>query len=247
VKVTHYVEQLREHGTALADAAEKAGLDATIPTTPDWTVRDLVGHTSGIHRWAVEYVRGRTDPPADSHLAEPPADAELLDWFRTGHEDLAVAIEKAPADLDCWTFLPAPSPLAFWARRQAHETAIHRIDAESAAGTTSSVDADFAVDGIDELLLGFYGRPKGRLVTDPPRTLGVQVTDGKPGDEWQITIGPTGRTVERGISRGDCVISGPADAVYRVLWNRADPSTVGVSGNAKVFELWRAKARITWR
>lgn len=35
--------------------------------------------------------------------------------------------------VDCWTFLDAPSPLAFWARRQAHETAIHRADAQLAA------------------------------------------------------------------------------------------------------------------
>ena len=32
----------------------------------------------------------------------------------------------------CFAFLPAPSPLAFWARRQAHETGIHRADVESA-------------------------------------------------------------------------------------------------------------------
>jgi uncharacterized protein (TIGR03083 family) len=247
MKVPQYLTQLREHGVALAAAAEQAGLDADVPTTPDWTVRDLVGHTGGIHRWALEFVRGRTNPPDDNSLAEPPADGELLDWFREGHENLVVAIQRAPADLDCWTFLPAPSPLAFWARRQAHETAIHRVDAESAPGMTSSFDPTFAIDGIDELLLGFYGRPKGRLVTDPPRTLGIQVTDGKPGDEWQITIGPTGRAVERGISRGDCVVSGPADAVYRVLWNRADPSTVELSGNAKVFELWQTKARVRWR
>lgn len=247
MKVIQYVERLREHGAGLATAAEQAGLDHAVPTTPDWTVRDLLGHTGGVHRWATEFVRGRTDPPSDSNLAEPPGDDELLDWFRTGHEDLAVALEKAPADLDCWTFFPAPTPLAFWARRQAHETAVHRLDAEAASGSSSSYDTAFAVDGIDELLLGFYARPKGRLVTDPQRTLGIQVTDGKPGDEWQITIGPTGRTVERGVSRGDCVICGPADAVYRVLWNRADPSTVDMSGNGKVFELWRAKAHISWR
>ena len=29
-------------------------------------------------------------------------------------------------------------PLAFWARRQAHETAVHRVDAESALGAPLS-------------------------------------------------------------------------------------------------------------
>ncbi|MER6443505.1 hypothetical protein ABT275_45720 [Streptomyces sp. NPDC001185] len=38
--------------------------------------------------------------------------------------------------MTCWTFNPArvPSPLAFWTRRQAHETAVHRYDAEAATG-----------------------------------------------------------------------------------------------------------------
>ena len=43
-------------------------------------------------------------------------------------------LRSAPADLDCFTFLPAESARHFWARRQAHETAIHRVDAENAAG-----------------------------------------------------------------------------------------------------------------
>jgi uncharacterized protein (TIGR03083 family) len=247
VNVTRYVAQLREHGAALAVAAESAGLDREVPTAPGWTVRDLVGHTGGVHRWALEFVKGRTEPPSDSNLATPPGDEDLLAWFRDGHAELADALDRASPDLECWTFFPAPTPLAFWARRQAHETAVHRIDAESAAGTPSTFDATFAVDGIDELLLGFFARPKGRLVTDPPRTLGVRVTDGPPGAEWQITIGPTGRTVNRGVSHGDCVISGPADAVYRVLWNRAEPDVVEVTGSAKVLDLWRAKAHVTWR
>ena len=54
------------------------------------------------------------------------------------------------------TFLPAPSPLAMWARRQAHETSIHRCYAESATGATTGFDPTFAADGIDELLYGFY-------------------------------------------------------------------------------------------
>ena len=41
---------------------------------------------------------------------------------------------RRPTTCECWTFLPAPSPRAMWARRQAHETAIHRVDAQLAAG-----------------------------------------------------------------------------------------------------------------
>lgn len=42
--------------------------------------------------------------------------------------------------------VPATSPRAFWARRQAHETAIHRADAESALATVPEWNAAFAAD-----------------------------------------------------------------------------------------------------
>ena len=53
-------------------------------------------------------------------------------------------LRTADPAVRCWTFLPAPSPLAFWARRQAHETAIHRADAQLAAGPVTPFAADFA-------------------------------------------------------------------------------------------------------
>src|SRR6204780_1534249 len=62
------------------------------------------------------------------------------------------------ARTSCCGFLDAPSPLAFWARRQAHEPAIHRADAESAAGDVTPFPAVFAADGIDELLVCFASR-----------------------------------------------------------------------------------------
>jgi uncharacterized protein (TIGR03083 family) len=74
------------------------------------------------------------EPDEHELLLAGPGDAELLGWFRDGHAELVRALRSADPRLSCWTFLPAPSSLAFWARRQAHETAIHRADAESAAG-----------------------------------------------------------------------------------------------------------------
>ena len=70
----------------------------------------------------------------------------------------------------------APPPRRFWARRQAHETTIHSVDAVAAAlgrwPTASDVTIDpvLAADGIDELLTGFITRGKGRLHTAEPYT-----------------------------------------------------------------------------
>src|SRR5262249_9741619 len=45
-----------------------------------------------------------------------------------------------------------PAPARFWHRRAAQETAVHRFDAQFAAGDAKPIDADLALDGIDEHL-----------------------------------------------------------------------------------------------
>src|SRR5262249_61863639 len=89
--------------------------------------------------WATGFVaQGLIRPVGDSEeeiLSQGPGDAELPGWFREGHAALVQALSVAGPDLNCWAFLAAPSPLAFWARRPAHETAMHRLDAGQAAVT----------------------------------------------------------------------------------------------------------------
>src|SRR6516225_3037280 len=135
--VPGYVGALRRQGELLASAAQRAGLATAVPSCPGWAVRDLLRHTGYVHRWATGFVaEGLTRPGGASEeeiLSQGPADAQLPGWFCEGHAALVRALDAAPPDLECWTFLPPPSPLAFWARRQAHETAIHRVDAEQAA------------------------------------------------------------------------------------------------------------------
>ena len=104
-------------------------------------MRDLVRHIGGVHRWATGYVGDRRtemwDVDHEDIAGTWPADLDLIDWFREGHTRLVHTLASAPPDLDCFTFLAAPSPLAMWARRQAHETAMHRFDAEGPGSTVT--------------------------------------------------------------------------------------------------------------
>lgn len=239
---------LDKEGASLRTAAERAGLDAAVPSCPGWRVRELVQHVGQVHRWATSYVvTARTTPPNehDSPAEPPSADDDVLPWFTEGHAALVQALRDADDGLDCWAFLPAPSPRAFWTRRQAHETTVHRTDVELAAGMKPTCEPGLAADGIDELLFGFFARPRGRLLADPAVRLGLRGTD--TGDAWTMTIGPDARSATRDAGEADCVVSGPAADLYLLLWNRLDASGCDVDGDASVLQLWREKAHITWR
>ncbi|MET9950017.1 maleylpyruvate isomerase family mycothiol-dependent enzyme [Streptomyces sp. NPDC006339] len=241
-----HIDALDSAGKALLDAASAAGPDAEVTACPGWRVRDLLRHITMVHRWATAFiVEGHTSYHPDGGETDLDGDA-LLAYVRDGHARLVTALREAPADLECWTFLPAPSPLAFWARRQAHETTVHRADAESAlASGPGPVDPALAADGVDELLRAFHGRDRSRVRTPEPRTLRVRATD--TGDVWTVRLSPEApRTRTDAEGPADCEVSGPADRLYLTLWNRLPQEAVTVTGDASLAKLWRENSAITW-
>ena len=210
MEVAAHIEALRHEGELMAQATESAGPDAPVPTCPEWSMRDLVRHTGGVHRWATGYVaearKELWDVDLDDVVGTWPDDAALARWLRDGCVRLADALATAPPDLECWTFLRAPSPLAMWARRQAHETAVHRVDAELAAARAapragaigapvvgvSPFAATFAADGIDELLTCFVTRRSTGLRSRQAMALTVRCSDDE--QRWTLHIDEDGAT-----------------------------------------------------
>jgi uncharacterized protein (TIGR03083 family) len=252
VEINEHIQALREQGEELAAAADLAGLDAPVPPCAPWRVKDLLRHTGFIHRWAAGHIvapaeQVREGPTEEEILASGAPDAELLAWFRDGHAALVQALASADPGLRTATFMTAPSPVAFWARRQAHETAIHRADADSAAGAQPSYPAQFAADGIDELIMGFGRRRKYR--PDPAGrtgTLGVIATD--TGDGWHVRMEDGRVQPDRERVAADCEVSGPASGVYLFLWNRAGAAQSGVEviGDPAVLDQWKSGVRVRW-
>lgn len=247
--VSEHVEQLRHDGGRLADVVASADLGAPVPMCPEWELRDLVRHVGGVHRWATGFVQGDGHQPPDGDLEQLvggwPEDADLVAWFRTGHEALAGALASAPADLEAWTFLEAPTPLAFWARRQAHETAIHRVDAESAAGDVTGFPSGFAADGVDELLLRFASRRR-TLPVEKHRSMIVRATDVP--RAWRVTFAPSGFQIGADpIDVGaDLVVTGDVSDLYVVLWNRRGTDPLELDGEAELLDVWRETLQIQW-
>lgn len=176
-----------------------------------------------------------SDSATSDLVGSGPDDAVLLDWYREGHRALVERLRAAPKELSCFTFLPAPTPLTFWARRQAHETSIHRVDAETACGPITPYDRNFALDGIDEILLGFAARRKTAM---PPASIRLEVTDSD--RDWLVTFGPSGVVTAPARpheSELNVVVSGSASDLYLRLWNR--PATVSITGDSAAAEHWQ--------
>ncbi|MEV6962580.1 maleylpyruvate isomerase family mycothiol-dependent enzyme [Streptomyces sp. NPDC051207] len=248
METARFLEVLDAEGTLLAAAAERAGTGAEVPACPGWKMRDLLRHTGAVHRWAAAFVAEEHTSPRRIEDGPELDGAELIAWYRDSHRGLVKTLAAAPPDVRAWTFHPAPSPspLAFWTRRQAHETAVHRFDAEGAPGAAppsspTPVGAEFAVDGIDELLRGFHARPKSRVRTDEPRVLRVRATDTDAVWTVRLSAEPPVATPNDSAD-ADCELSGPAGQLYLALWNRLPVPSV--SGDRSLAALWQERSAI---
>jgi uncharacterized protein (TIGR03083 family) len=254
VDVPDLIEALDQQGKLLASSADCIDLDLQVPTCPEWKLRDLLNHLGDVHRWATGYVsEARTEMLTDQEEvalfgSERPTDPELVDWFRTGHAALVEALRAAPADLECWTFLPAESPIAFWARRQTHETTIHRVDVDSLSASLTPLDARLSADGISEMLFGFVSRGR-KLLQDPERWMVVETTD--TGDRWLLTLGTEQVSCEAVGGQplsgpSDCVVRGPAQDLYLAIWNRLPFGAIHNEGDPSVFARFRESLHVRW-
>lgn len=253
--VAEHIAIVAKEGKLLSEAAERNGLDAHIPTCPEWDMRDLVRHLIEIHLWAAAHVAQPHPKPRIDDLSELtafwpdlavfwPDDDDLVNWYLDTNANLVRVLESAPFDVECFTFLPAPSPLAMWARRQAHETAIHRFDAENAIGVASVFDPEFAADGIDELVACMAPRAQSfPVASDQTMQVFAEDTD----DHWLVEIGPGGISTSRQGGPADLTLTGTASNLYLALWNRGDDSNITVTGDADLLKAWHGNHRVRWK
>ena len=249
MELEQHVASFRRELAALTAAAGAAALDAPVPTCPEWDVADLLTHTAQVHNWARMNVE-RGDPAARARFRELPAAPEqdrLLEWFSSGGARLAATLESAPADRAVWTFAP-PREARFWARRVHHETAIHRLDAELAAGrepTPFGIDA--ALDGVDEVLVNMAHRPSGAIPRGAGETLHFHATDAPARGEdggWVVQLTSDGPSVTREHAKGDAAVRGAASGLFLFLWGRDPRVGLEVFGDQELLARFRAEATV---
>jgi uncharacterized protein (TIGR03083 family) len=241
-----YLAQLARDGGRMVELAG-GDLTARVPTCPDWTLRDLLVHTSEVHRWQTQ--AGRVDAgtfPDMSHAEQPPADdGTLADWFRRGVDDAVATLSTVDPDAPRWTWAkPSGGDTAQWYfRRIAQETLVHRIDAELAAGVeVLAVDPAVAVDGVDEMVDVFLPMATGQPIGGDGRTLHLHATDAE--GEWLLQLQPDRVDVTHGHAKGDAAIRGRAVDLLLQVWGRAPLGAVEEFGDAEVIATFRAAARI---
>lgn len=231
------VEAIHREGAVMADVARAAGVNAQVPTCPDWNVGDLLAHLGRIHRWVAAIITDRaTDSGTHWSQSEPPPADERVDWFAQGVPMLANALADAGPDAEMWTWTNDKTA-GFWARRQAIETAVHRYDAQRANGPTESIAAALAVDGIDELfdLLPFW--PRAEQVKGNGETLHFHCTDTD--GEWLVRLTPEGVDVTREHAKGDVAARGIASDLLLFAYGRIAPDRLEVFGDASLLTRWR--------
>lgn len=237
-----YVEHLLGDAERLAELLEAEPLDTPIPACPGWDLSRLTEHIGQIHRWAGFCAAHGRRPSEDEAAALESYDASIAaDWMRAGVRELAATLRDLDPEAPTWHPFPGEQSNRFWPRRQAHETAVHRWDAEQACGRTAGIDPGLASDGIDE----YFEIVLPRLVaagraTLPTGSLHVHCTD-VPG-EWLLWGDDDGYQMIRAHQKGDAALRGPAAAILLRLWGRqsADADQLSPVGDESVLAAWLA-------
>jgi uncharacterized protein (TIGR03083 family) len=225
----------------LRDAAAAVELTAPVPTCPGWSVADLVGHVAVVYLHKVTIIRTGEWPrqwPPPGLTAEAP-----LALLGRTYGQLRAEFNARASSSPTPTWYDPDQTVAFWIRRMAQETVIHRIDAELAAGLpVTKVPADLAVDGVDEVLKRFlafgsvawpeeFAQIKGEHLAGEDARDTIEVAAGQAA--WTVRPSPHEVVVEDGGRDNPRVrIEGAPDLVLRWLWGRAGDDAVNVAGDA---------------
>ncbi len=248
---TTYLEHIRADATRLSEVAGR-GLDADVPCCEGWTVRTLVEHVGDVYAEKATVVdegwTERQDRRLD-RIGDP-----IVEWFDESAAHILDVLSAHDPTESVWTWFDPDQTVGFWYRRLAHESLIHRIDAEQAHDLPSTVDEALAADGIDEILnVMMSDAPAWGSIALEERSARLEV----PGRSWPLRLGRfsgtsplTGNTytdlpaleLVEGEASSHATISGTAGEMDRWLWGRGSLDDLSVEGDRAIGEAVRAVA-----
>ncbi len=237
-----YVTSLDRESEALASAAAAAGPDTQVPSCPGWSVSDLLVHCGSGNLWARTIVEQRSLQRVSFQTPEDlPSGSALVPWFLEGAKALVAALAAIDPSTPVWTFSPADRTATFWRRRRAHETAVHRFDAQLAAGTPGPIDPELASDGVDEFFVTLLPR-LGEAGLERGESIHLHCTDAA--GEWLLQCTEDGVKVTREHAKAGVAVRGPASDLMLFVWGRLAASGLEVFGDSTVLDRFSAAIRV---
>jgi uncharacterized protein (TIGR03083 family) len=228
------VSAIRREGEALLTAASQ-GDDVPVPTCGDWRMSDLVRHVWQVYANVTLYVTSRaTERPAQ--LPQLP-EGDPVELLRAQLDALVTALSDCPPDTAIWSWRPdRPGDATFWARRMAHESSVHRFDAQNANGVRQPIEAELAADGIGELIEVLVRRVYERdNVTGPTGTVVLRSTDA---DTWCLQLEPDGIRRLDVLTAPDVTAHGTSNALLLGCYGRIPWSSLETEGDTALLERW---------
>ncbi len=210
--------------TAMSASVFSASPKATVAHCPGWTVADLVGHHGGVLRWAEAIVR--TGEPVVEQFSAPAGHDERHAWYVGAANEFVATVSESDRDRSCWTFGRSPERVWFWIRRQALEAAVHRWDAELAAGSAIELRSDLSVLGVTEVVEDLFPRQVA-LGRTGALSCGVELRAKDVDQRWMLSP-PT--------EAGAVVVEAPVSVLVLLLWQRVslDDPLIGFTGSSRV-------------
>ena len=210
-----YHQAIEDGAAALVDALAVAP-DQPVPTCPGWDMARLGAHVGLIYEWAAEQVLRRAKEPIDrSTLPQPPEQGELVGWL-TQMAARALAALRAAADGEpAGGWRDRAVTASFWRRRLAHETVIHRTDADAALGRSVSVPQGLATDGIEEVFDLYLPYAPQRAAAWPPPGV-LRLVEDDEGAVWSLQARLASVVVHRGSDEVQLAIEATAQFTFHL-------------------------------
>jgi uncharacterized protein (TIGR03083 family) len=231
---------LRAEGDAFrAAVAGGAQLDAEVPSCPGWTVADLVRHLTNLYGKVRRNVTRGVTEPFEAWEADGAGDP--VGTWADEYVELLATLDALDPDLPTWNWAPLPKKAQFWHRRMAHETAVHRWDAQMATGMAEPIEAKLASDGVTEVLDTFL--PAGRRHVKDERfgMIALHATDLD--QVWYVRLRGHGVALLDTDTLFDSddhhervTASGTASDLVLALWGRVTFDTLDVGGDLHLLE-----------
>jgi uncharacterized protein (TIGR03083 family) len=244
-----------EHTRRLAESAAAAGPDAAVPTTPEWTITNLVEHVGQTQNWVAEIIERRITDPTQlpTEAAALPTDPRQWEaWLSQSAQRVADALSDDAMDAPVFNAAAdGRTGTRFWMSSVLNETVVHGFDGDNVAGRPADIAPDIAAALISNHL-AMLTSPTWELqrsesahaIRGTGQTLQLLATDTADGTgAWFVERRPDGAAWQPGTKPADVTVTGPAQSLLLVLTRRLpltdrETTKITIEGDAGIVRHW---------